>query len=151
MFDLGRAIAGDGNSLLGDFFTDLEVRVGDCFVRCKCFRLCRIIHIVYGVAQRIHGPVGIDRCIFGDLLQPVKMIFAIGSCEPAFKCVAGLFRIGRLCRLGIFHDLLGFSQGSCAVTIQEADSIERRIPLGIEDEITRRHIVECVRRGKTRI
>ena len=145
---LGRLIrphACDGDGVLGHYLIHYEVRVRDGLV----FRDLRAlgIHVVHGVAQRIHRPVRVNRGIRGDLGRPVEEFVAVRRGIPTIEGIAFLGRRRGPLGLRVLHDSLRFRRRRAAVHL-EADGKARRRPLRVDHHVGSGHGVEGIRSGQ---
>ena len=108
---------------------------------------------MHGVAERLLRPMCVDGGVFRDLRVPVEQRAAVGSGVPAVEGVAVLGGLGRESRhLAVLCDVfLGLVDRRGVFAINVGDGERRRSPLGIEDQVGRRHGAEGVRRGQSAV
>ena len=109
---------------------------------CRRKHVAALIHIVYGIGEGVHRPMGVERHILRDGLVRIEALAALRLGEPAEEGVALAGRGGNL-----RHGTLGHSEGVgyIIVIVFQAHILFRRCELGIKDEVVGRHFVEGIR------
>ena len=145
-------IASHSDGRLGDDLVNDKVRVRYDFVGSHRIMSIGIIHIMDDVFQRGPLPVRIHRGVLLDQHAEVKQIIAIRCGVPAVEDVARLGGCAGVRRLLVLFDRLIRKQiRRSGFTVYKADREARRVPLGVEHQVGRRHLVEGVRRRQAGI